>query len=357
MQNNTLRVVVLFGGVSSEHEVSCLSAASVIGNLSKERYAIDRVGITRSGQWLLYAGPDEDIPNGTWAEHPDNKSAFLSPDRSAPGLFVLNGERYERRPADVVFPVLHGKNGEDGTMQGLFQLAGLPFVGCDTLSSAVCMDKGIANTLFEDAGIPQAAFVWFWARDYEIKRKEILNVIERKLHWPVFVKPANAGSSVGVSKAGDADALDRAVALAAKEDKKIVIEETITGAEVEVAVMGNEEPVASTVGEIAPGDEFYSYDDKYKNGVSQLFIPARLPENVLGNVRDCAVRAYRMLGCEGLARVDFFVKPDGTHCLNEINTLPGFTNISMYPKLFMAEGLSYGEILDRLITCALARQS
>ena len=356
MSDGKRHLAVLFGGASSEHEVSRMSVTSVLQNLSRDIHDVSIVGITKNGQWFLYRGPESDILDGSWESHPDNRTAFLSPDPSMRGLILLENGRYEFLPVDVVFPVLHGKNGEDGTLQGLFQLSGLPFVGCDTLASAACMDKDVTNSMLASAGIPQANFIRFYARDYQNRRPAILSEIERELHWPVFVKPANAGSSVGVSKAIDPQSLDEAVEAAAREDKKIVIEEAIVGAEVEVAVMGNENPIASVVGEIAPGDDFYSYDDKYKNGVSQLYIPARISEATAEAIRACAVEAYSLMGCTGLARVDFFAKEDGSFCLNEINTLPGFTTISMYPKLFMHGGMSYGEVLDRLIDCALQRQ-
>ena len=356
MNNEKLRIAVLFGGASSEHEVSRMSATSVLKNLSPERYDIYKIGITKAGHWFLFTGPIEDIQDGRWEQHPDNKTAFFSPDPSLSGLVVLTGDRYDTLPVDVVFPVLHGKNGEDGTVQGLFQLARIPFVGCDALSSSACMDKATTNSVLLAAGVPQANYSVFFASEYQNMRDTILKTIKKELHWPVFVKPANAGSSVGVSKASNPEELDRAVEIAAKEDRKIVVEEAIVGAEVEVAVMGNQNPVASVVGEIAPADEFYSYEDKYINGASQLFIPARISKKTSEKIRECAVAAYSLMGCQGLARVDFFAKKDGSFRLNEINTMPGFTNISMYPKLFMADGMTYGEILDRLITCALERR-
>lgn len=345
------RVAVLFGGVSSEHEVSCLSASSVIRNIPKDKYEVVCLGITKAGSWHLYDGPVENIADGSWEKSPALRPAFLSPDALVHGISAGN----ESIRVDVVFPVLHGKNGEDGTMQGLFQLAQLPYVGCDTLSSAVCMDKGVTNTLLEAAGIGQAKFVWFFSRDYN-KESVVKNIQEKLGGFPVFVKPANAGSSVGITKVSNEDGLDAAIATAAHEDKKIVIEENIDGQEVECAVLGNDDPVASVVGEIAPSAEFYDYDAKYVSGTSQLYIPAHIKDETAEAIRMAAVKAYRMLGCEGLARVDFFVrKSDGAVLLNELNTLPGFTSISMYPKLFEACGIFYGELLDKLITLAFER--
>ena len=257
---------------------------------------------------------------------------------------------------DVIFPALHGKNGEDGTIQGLFQLSGIPYVGCDTESSAICMDKAVTHSLLAAADIEQAHYLWFYADRFDVAPDTIKNKIQARLDFPVFVKPANAGSSVGVSKVERFEDLDEAIRIAAREDAKIVVEEGIRGQEVECAVLGNREAQASIVGEIGASAQFYDYDDKYVNGTSQLYIPARIDEAVSDKIREVAVRAYRLLGCSGLARVDFFVTEDDHKVvLNEINTLPGFTSISMYPKLWMAMGLSYGELLDRLIDLAFQK--
>ena len=349
-------VCVIFGGASSEYEVSLMSSASIIRNLDTEKFDILTLGITKDGRWLLYSGAVENIENNTWMNSETARPAFISPDKATNGLVVLNADgSYTVLKVDVLFPVLHGKNGEDGTMQGLLQLSGIPFVGCHTLSSAVCMDKAVTHSLLEAARIEQAHYLWFYADLYRTRADVIKNKIAARLDFPVFVKPANAGSSVGISKVTSIDELDAAVEKAAKEDGKIVVEEGIVGAEVECAVMGNEEPIASTVGEIGASAEFYDYDDKYKNGTSQLYIPARLPEEKIEEIRAIAKRAYHMLGCRGLARVDFFVREkDGRVLLNEINTLPGFTAISMYPKLWEHEGVSGTELLNRLIAYALA---
>ena len=357
MQKKT--VAVLFGGVSSEHDVSRISVTSVLRHLDPEKYTIVTVGITKDGRWLLYSGDIDRIANGDWERDPDNRTAFLTPDPTVKGLLVLQeGGRETVLPIDVVFPVLHGKNGEDGTLQGLLQMNGIPFVGCDLLSSATCMDKASTNILLAAAGVPQAEFLWLYSIDYEKRKEEILREIHGRLKgYPVFVKPANAGSSVGVSKVHEESELDTAVAKAAKEDGRIVIEEGIIGQEVECAVLGNEEPRASVVGEIATDADFYDYEDKYINGTSKLYIPARIPEETAEEIRKTAVHAYRSLGCGGLSRVDFFVRnSDGKIFLNELNTLPGFTSISMYPKLWEHTGLPYGELLDELIRYALERK-
>ena len=350
-----LSLAVIFGGVSSEHEVSRMSVTSILENLSNERYEVHMVGITKEGRWLLYTGPVEDILSGAWEQGPGTP-AFLSPDPSVHGLVALRDGKAETIHVDVIFPALHGKNGEDGTIQGLFQLSGIPYVGCDTESSAICMDKAVTHSLLSSADIEQAHYLWFYADRFDAAPDTIKNKIQARLDFPVFVKPSSAGSSVGVSKVERFEDLDQAIRKAAREDKKVVVEEGITGQEVEVAVLGNRDCDASIVGEIGASAQFYDYDDKYINGTSQLYIPARIPQEVSEKIRQTAVRAYRLLGCSGLARVDFFVTAgDNRVILNEINTLPGFTSISMYPKLWMAMGLSYGELLDKLIELALQR--
>lgn len=349
------KIVVVFGGCSSEHEVSRVSAACVIQNLSSEKYDVLSVGIDKSGRWFLYNGGLDAIKDGSWEQNPGNCPAVISPDRAAHGLIVTRSNGTEILPVDVVFPVLHGKNGEDGTIQGLLQLSGIPFVGCRTLASAVCMDKAVTHTLLTAAGVKQANYLWFFAEKYETGAAKIKLKVLNRLGYPVFVKPANAGSSVGVSKVNTEEELDAAVAKAAKEDSKIVIEECIVGQEVECAVLGNKEPQSSIIGEIAASAEFYDYDDKYKNGTSQLYIPAHLEEDVAEEIRAIAARAYRMLGCTGLARVDFFVRGGKEILLNELNTLPGFTDISMYPKLWEACGMPIPALLDKLV--ALAKEA
>lgn len=357
MAQQKLRVAVIFGGVSSEHEISLRSAASVLSNLSSETYELYKIGITRDGAWLLYSGNAENIEDGSWVQHRENVCAILSPDRETHGLLVLREGKTEKLPVDVIFPVLHGKNGEDGTIQGLFQLSGIPYVGCGTLSSAVCMDKAVTHSLLAAANIEQAQYLWFYADRYRNAGDAIKTKIEARLTFPVFVKPANAGSSVGVSRVETPAELDAAIEKAAKEDSKIVVENGITGQEIECAVMGNRDAIASPVGEIGASAAFYDYTDKYVSGTAQLFIPARIPQEAAERVQEIAVRAYRLLGCSGLARVDFFYTDTGEIILNEINTLPGFTSISMYPKLWMNHGLSYAQILDRLISYAFEKDT
>ncbi|MCI1966237.1 MAG: D-alanine--D-alanine ligase [Oscillospiraceae bacterium] len=351
---NRKKIAVLFGGRSSEHEVSRVSAYSVINNLSSDKYEIYPIGITKEGRWFLYEGPVDAIPNGRWEQSEQKRPAFLSPDRSVGGIVVCGPDQQEILPVDCVFPVLHGKNGEDGTMQGLLELSGLPFVGCKALSSAICMDKAVTHTLLSGVGIQQAQYLWFYYPRYLEHPDKVQLKISARLGYPVFVKPAGSGSSVGISRVNSEGELDAAIRLAATEGEKILVEEAVCGQEVECAVLGNDQPEAAPmIGEIGASAVFYDYDDKYKSGKSKLYIPARLSEEVTQEIRAIAVRAYRTLGCRGFTRVDFFVRDHKDILLNELNTIPGFTPISMYPKLWEASGLPYSKLLDRLIDLAL----
>ena len=349
-----LNVCVLFGGVSPEHAVSLRSAESVLNNLDAEKYNIFPVGITRQGQWFLFGSTNYSLlPGGAWEDCPDNCRAMISPVRGD-GLIVMGQEGLRREQIDVVFPVLHGENGEDGAMQGLLQLAGIPYVGPHVSASAVAMDKTLTKLVVDQAGLPQAA--WMLVRRSELSHhaEQILDQLEEKFSYPMFVKPAGTGSSVGVSKAADRQALLEALVSAAKYDEKVLVEEFIHGREVEVAVMGNDSPMASICGEIDSGAEFYDYDAKYITDTSVAYIPARIDDDVAEVVRDAAVKIYSAIGCQGLSRVDFFVTYEGNRVVfNEINTLPGFTSISMYPKLFDASGISYSELLDQLLQLAM----
>lgn len=348
-----LKLCVLFGGVSSEHEVSLLSAESVLTHLNEDKYEIHRIVITKDGKWLYYDRKNEEISRCSDFQALSLDRAVLSPDREDHGLLRFTKDGVVRIPIDVVFPVLHGKNGEDGTIQGLFELAGIPYVGSGVIGSSVCMDKCVAKILFARAGIPQANWV-------EIKAGEPDKVdeIEQKLGYPCFIKPSNAGSSVGISKAHNRSELVEGLKLAFAHDYKVLVEEMMTGTEVESSVFGNLRPVcADALGEIAPANEFYDYEAKYKSADSRLTIPAKLEPSVAEKLKEYALRAYQICECRGLSRVDFFVdKTSGDVRLNEINTLPGFTAISMYPKMWEASGVPYGELLDRLVQCALERQ-
>ena len=349
-----LSVCILFGGVSPEHEVSLRSAESVLNNIDKNKYNVFPVGITKEGDWILYAGKDYSLlPSGEWKNFPGNRRAAISPVRGQ-GLLSFEGDCVVRERIDVVFPVLHGENGEDGTVQGLLRLAGIPFVGPHVAASAVAMDKTLTKLVADQAGIPQADWELVRRGDVEAHMEQKLNLLEQRFSYPMFVKPAGTGSSVGVSKAADRAALEKALLEASAYDEKVLVEEFIRGREIEVAVMGNDSPVASICGEIDSGAEFYDYDAKYITDTSVAYVPARIPEDVQERVREAAVKVYRAIGCRGLSRVDFFVTYEGNRVVfNEINTIPGFTSISMYPKLFEASGMPYSRLIDELLKLAL----
>ena len=349
-------IAVLFGGVSSEHDVSLISASSVIKNIPSDRYDVIMIGITKDGRWLYYSGNVDKLPDSSWEDDPSCMPALISPDASCHGVILLKSNSVQAVPIDAVFPVLHGKNGEDGTVQGLLELAQIPFVGCSSVSSGICMDKALTNTIADAAGIPQAKWRSIARFEYDSKESEFINECSGYLGFPIFVKPANAGSSVGIGKAKDMKSLKACIKNAFEYDEKIVLEEGIDGYEVECAVLGNDEPIASVVGQIVPSSEFYDYDAKYVTGTTKLNIPARLSQDKCDEVRAAACRAFKALGCCGMARVDFFVrKSDMKVLFNEPNTIPGFTSISMYPKLFEASGISYSELLDTLIKLAFEK--
>lgn len=345
-------VAIIFGGVSSEHEVSCKSAASVLRNINTDKYEIIKVGITADGRWLETKATPDAVETGGW-EKQDNAPAFISPDRSVHGIIHADGSSTR---VDVVFPVLHGRNGEDGSVQGLFQLAGIPFVGCDMLSSAACMDKAVTNTMLEYFGIPRSP--WSLITDLEMAQFDVkADEWENNLGYPMFVKPANAGSSVGITKAHNREELKNAVLLALKHDRKVVIEQNVSGKELEIGVMGNDNPVASPVGEIFTANEFYDYDAKYNNAASKTRVPADISDELRNEIEQTAIKTYRSLGCAGFARVDFLYDTANKKLyVNELNTIPGFTNISMYPQMFMAAGMTYSEIIDRLLSLAQERR-
>ena len=349
-----LSVCVLFGGMSPEHEVSLRSAESVLNTIDHQKYNVFPVGITKDGDWILYGGSDySQLPSGEWKNHPQNRRAAISPVRGQ-GLLSFEGDCVVRERIDVVFPVLHGENGEDGAMQGLLQMAGIPYVGPHIAASAVAMDKTLTKLVVDHAGVPQAAWQLVRRGELDNHMENTLDLLEHRFRYPMFVKPAGTGSSVGVSKASDRETLRNALLSAAVYDKKVLVEEFIRGREIEVAVMGNDSPMASICGEIDSGVEFYDYEAKYLTDTSTAYIPARIPEDVEEIVRDAAVKVYSAIGCQGLSRVDFFVTYDENRVVfNEINTLPGFTSISMYPKLFAASGIPYSELIDELLKLAL----
>ena len=346
-------LAVIFGGASSEHDISCISANGVLSNIDKSKYNIYMLGITKVGEWYLFNDDIALLPQDKWLDSKSLKKAYISPDSAIHGIVTEDGEQIK---IDVAFPILHGKNGEDGTIQGLFQLAQIPFVGCDATSSGSCMDKAVTNAVADAFGIDQAKWCSFTKYEYRNDTEKCIKSAVEKLGFPIFVKPANAGSSVGISKAHNEDELKAGVETALKEDKKVILEEFIEGYEVECAVLGNDEPVAAEVGQIVSAAEFYDFDSKYNNPESELHIPALISKEKRDEVRTAALNAYKALGCEGMSRCDFFVtKGDERVLLNEINTIPGQTPISMYPKLFEAVGVSYTELIDRWIDLAFER--
>ena len=348
-------ICVLFGGVSPEHDVSLVSAESVLRNMNKENRRILPVGITKEGKWMLFGGSDfADIAANKWEENPDNRVAFLSPVRGM-GLCIMNADgTMETVLPDLIFPVLHGENGEDGSIQGLFQIAGIPFVGCGVCAAAASMDKSVTKLIAATTGVRQANWLTLFRSKFRKDAKKMCDKIMETIDFPIFIKPCSTGSSVGVSKVKNAEQLMNALENAFKYDKKVLAEEFINGREVEVAVLGNEEPVAATAGEIDAGAEFYDYETKYVTSTSCPYIPARISEETNAKVRAHAVKIFKALGCAGLSRVDFFVTRDTEEIVfNEINTLPGFTSISMYPKMWISDGVSYSELIDRVIAFAL----
>jgi D-alanine-D-alanine ligase len=383
-----LRVGVLFGGRSGEHEVSLLSAASVMQAIDRDKYEVVPIGITKQGEWLTDAHAEQLIrgefvsatgknlragdPAGTSSAAVLAKggAVLVPPMPSANTLVPFETPKHPAHrgangpiSVDVIFPVLHGTFGEDGTMQGLLELADIAYVGSGVLGSACGMDKDIMKRLFTDARLPLVKHITILRREWEHEPKKVEKAVDSQLKYPVFVKPANLGSSVGISKAHDAGELPKAINEAARYDRKIVIEQGVGGKrykarEIECAVLGNDEPIASVCGEIVPAKEFYDYDAKYIDVGSELIIPARLDHTQMRQVQEMAIRAFQAVECSGLARVDFLMDPVTSHFyVNEVNTMPGFTSISMYPKLWEASGIEYPALIDRLIQLALERHA
>jgi len=352
-----IRVGVIFGGRSAEHEVSLASARSIMRVLDPEKYEIVPLGIDHAGRWLTTEDPMATLSS---AAEGTPSAELTSPTPSATGRELVPGATGKALPPlDVVFPVLHGPFGEDGTIQGLFELADLPYVGCGVLASALAMDKTVSKEIFAARGLPVVAGQTVKRKAWEMDPNAILAKLEATLRYPMFVKPANLGSSVGISKAGDRNQLQKALTNAARYDRKLLVEEAVPNArEIECSVLGNDDPVASVPGEIIPCNEFYDYAAKYVDGQSQLIIPASIPAEVSSQVQELAVQAFLAIDGAGLARVDFLMDGlTGKLFLNEVNTMPGFTKISMYPKLWEASGISYAELINRLIELALERHA
>lgn len=366
-----LRVGVLFGGRSGEHEVSLLSAASILKAIDRKRFDVVPIGITKEGRWLaaadatgLLEGDHSAVARRLRAGDPEATPGAKLLHEGIPTLLapVPGPQGPEGKAIDVVFPVLHGTFGEDGTIQGLFELAGIAYVGSGVLGSSAGMDKDVMKNLFAYAGLPIVKHITILRSEWETSPRKAVALIEGALKYPLFVKPANLGSSVGISKAHDRKELGPALDVAAKYDRKLIVEQGVGGKksrarELEVGVLGNDDPRASVVGEIIPGKEFYDYEAKYLSEGSVPVIPAKLARSEARKIREMAVAAFRACDLAGLARVDFLMEPDGKHriFLNEVNTLPGFTQISMYPKLWEATGISYSDLITRLIELALER--
>lgn len=350
-----MRVAVIFGGMSGEHEVSLRSAASIMAALDRDKYQVIPVGISKAGEW--WSG--EEVLSSLEEGEPRGRRAALLPEVTSGELLYLEGGSIVRRQKlDAVFPVLHGPYGEDGTIQGLLDLAGVPYVGSGVLGSAVGMDKVIMKMVLKNSGLPVGEHLYFTRMDFEENPTYWLRAAEEKCGYPCFVKPANLGSSVGITKAKNRQELIPAIREAALYDVKVLVEKALAGKEVECSVLGNYNPRASVVGEIIPCNEFYDYKAKYIDDRSELIIPAPLSAALTQRVRSLAVKTFRTLNCFGLGRVDFFANPATEEVfINEINTIPGFTSISMYPKLWEASGLTYAALIDELIQLAVERHA
>ena len=345
-------VAVIFGGCSNEYEVSLQSAYSVITHMDHDKYEKVLIGITKEGRWYRYQGSVEKILNNTWwSDEANCTPAFFSPNRYVNYLLENRNGHITETMLDIVFPVLHGKNGEDGTLQGYLELAGIPYVGCDILSSALCMDKDHAHKLVEREGIKTSASIVF-------SRSQLMEEIVTQtchLHLPLFVKPVKSGSSIGITLVTEKEDLPRAVAEAFSHDERIIIEEYIEGFEVGCAILGNDDLIVGEVDEIELETEYFDFNEKYTLTTSNIHMPARIDKDMTAKVKDTAIQIYRALGCSGLARVDMFITPNGNIVFNEVNTFPGFTDHSRYPNMMKGIGLTFSEIIDRLIQLGLER--
>ncbi|NLY70342.1 MAG: D-alanine--D-alanine ligase [Clostridiales bacterium] len=343
-----IKLGIIFGGRSREYKVSLMSATSVINAVDRDRYEVVMIGITEEGEWLLYDGPVDKIEDGSWQ---DIAKEALANDPEKYRLTNL------KEHIDFALPILHGPYGEDGTIQGLFEMMDIPYGGCGVTSSALAMDKIFAKTIFGHAGLPQGPYVAVMLEELLHHQDEVVNKIEEEILYPVFVKPSNMGSSVGISKVYDRDELIKALKLASTYDRRIIVEQGIECREIEVAILGNDYPEASAVGEIIPAAEFYDYRSKYcDEGRTKLCIPADIPPKIAEEVRDIAIKAYTLLDCCGFARVDFFLEKETEKIyINEINTIPGFTRFSMFPLLWQHSGLVYPDLIERIVMLGYER--
>lgn len=359
MGEKKIRVGLIFGGRSGEHEVSFCSATSIIKAIDKDKYTIVPIGITKEGRWISPQDSELALQTG---KIEGESSVFLLNDPSGSALIRTdNNQRADKsltlERIDLIFPILHGPYGEDGTIQGFLELANIPYVGSGVASSSISMDKDFMKTIFQQRGLPILKWVTIKRKEWQKDKEKTLSLIQAKFEYPLFVKPANLGSSVGITKVHKKEELDEAIDLASAYDRKILIEEGLEEArEIECGVLGNDEPLASVVGEVIPAGEFYDYNSKYIDGGTQLIIPAELPVNVSKKVQEIALHAFKAVDAVGMARVDFFVsKKENKIYLSEINTIPGFTSVSMYPRLWEASGVPYSELIDRLLQLALER--
>lgn len=350
-----LRVGVIFGGKSGEHEVSLVSSKSVMQTMDPRRYQVIPIGITKTGRWVGGKNVWESLTEGKVKNLP---GVFLNTDPQKKGVWHVTGKSQKFQPLDVIFPVLHGPFGEDGTVQGALETAGIPYVGCSVEASSLAMDKFASKMMFAAYGLPQTDFLHFTRQEIEQNFPSIQKEVTKKLEFPCFVKPANLGSSVGISKVKKTGELKAALQLAAQFDASIVVEKGVDAREIEFAVLGNEEPVCSVAGEVVPSREFYDFYAKYVDNSSGLFIPAKISASKMKEGQELAIKAYRTIQASGMARVDFLLdRRTQKFYLNEINTIPGFTSISMYPKLFAASGIPYSKLIDRLLQLALERHT
>lgn len=345
---NKKTIGVLFGGCSTEYEVSLSSASAVIEHLDRAKYEVVMIGITRDGRWFRYNGDVNDIREDRWSKHASCLPAILSPSKETRGLIELVQTEFRITPLDIVFPVLHGKSGEDGTMQGLIELSGLPFVGCGTLSSAICMDKAVAKTLVQAAGIEAPSSITILAGDSIAAAV----ITADKLGFPLYVKPSKSGSSIGITKAYTKQDLVIGIEEAFAHDDKVIIEQHIDGFEVGCAILGHAQPMIGEIDEIVLTGEFFDHDEKYTLGTAAIHLPARIDKDMANKVKGVALRIYKVLGCSGFARVDLFHTSDGRLLFNEVNTIPGFTAHSRYPNMMKHSGIAFPELLDRLIESA-----
>ncbi len=351
------KLAVIFGGKSSEYLISLHSATSIIENIPVDKFEVILIGITEEGKWLYFPGNVEEVDNNTWYKNPECCEMFLSPDATLKGFVKLNADKsYETIKVDCVFPVLHGKNGEDGTIQGLLELAGIPYVGCGVLASSVCMDKEFTHIVCENAGIKTAPFMSV-KNDSSLNTKAAYEAAVAKLSLPLFIKPANAGSSYGISKIRSYDEFVEGLELAFKYDSKAVLETTIEGFEIGCAVLGNDELMIGEVDEIEMYHEFFDYNEKYHSTTSKIHCPARISDELKSKAKEIAYRVYKALNCSGLTRVDMFLTPNNEIILNEVNTIPGLTSISRYPSMLrVGLGMGYTELIEELVKLALEKK-